>query len=203
MKERQSFSLQWDKLAAAVAYLAERSRMPPRFGETKLLILLYYVDCANYVRTLQPVTGTTYVRGKRAPYPKGWHSIRQELEDRGLIRIIERERKRESTRYVVKSIAAVNTAKAAAVSEPERALVDEQLARFAGFDANRMLKYLNKEIAWRTTKPGDSIPYELSGIRIPPPPTDEMRERARRIAEEISKHGRQVSRVLVERRDAI
>ena len=203
MQAKTRFELQWDKLAAAVVYLAKHSRMPPRFGETKLVTLLYYADSASYVRTLRPITGATYVRGTRAAFPASWSELVAGLEREGAIKVAASERKIKRTHYVVKSIAATPKAKADALSEPEQALIDEQLKRFAKCDANKMLRYLNKEIAWRTTIPGDAIPYELSGIRYPDPPDEETLARGRRIAERIRKEGRQLSRVLVAKDEAV
>ena len=46
-----TFDLRLDKLTEAVVYLVNRSQNDPNFGETKLVKLLYYADCAAYLQT--------------------------------------------------------------------------------------------------------------------------------------------------------
>ena len=71
MAEYIRFFTNPDKLSAAIVYLAQRSLHDDHFGETKLVKLLYYADCAAYHRTGEPITGTTYIRMDHGPYPTG------------------------------------------------------------------------------------------------------------------------------------
>ena len=61
MAEYIRFFTNPDKLSAAIVYLAQRSLHDDHFGETKLVKLMYYADCAAYQRTGEPITGTTYI----------------------------------------------------------------------------------------------------------------------------------------------
>ena len=200
MEAKIRFPLRWDKLAAAVAYLAEHSQRDDHFGRPKLAMLLYYADCVAYIRTGRPITGVTYIRMPHGPYPDDWQGILERLEDEQSIKILKE--------YVPKGYwkrrpVAGGPAVADALDEKERGFLDEQLQRFADFDGTQIEEYSHDDLAWHVAKQGEAVPYELCGIRMPPPPTDEVLERARRIAEDIRKNGRRVSRILVERQDAV
>ncbi len=200
MEGRKRFPPQWEKLAAAVAYLTERSRRDDAFGLTKLVKLLYYADCAAYLRTGQPITGTPYVHMPHGPYPDDWENILRRLQDEHVISVLPEEIPNGNQRR--RPVAGLPSA-AAALTEPERRILDEQLRRFADFNAARIEEYSHDELAWRITKQGEAVPYELSGLRMPGPITHDVRERGNRIADRIRKDGRQTSRILVERQDAV
>lgn len=195
MEAKIRFPLQWDKLAAAIAYLTERSQNDDHFGFAKLVKLLYYADCAAYIRTGHPITGVTYVHMPHGPYPDDWQAILQRLEDEKAVKTLKE--------YVPKGYwrrrpVAGGSAAMAALTEKEQQFLDEQLRRFTDFSAVEIEEYSHDELAWDATAQGEVMPYELSGIRRPGPPDEETIARGRRIAKRIREEGRRVSRVLVE-----
>lgn len=200
MENQIRFPLRWEKLAAAVAYLAQQSLHDDRFGETKLVKLLYYADCAAYQRTGEPITGTTYIRMPHGPYPDEWQVTKRRLEELDIIRVVSENVSAGHTRQ-----RALVGAKASVegLTEEDKAFLDEQLRQFREFTAAAIEEYSHDEVAWRTTEPGRVIPWELAGLRIPGPPDEETKARGRRIADRIRRNGRQVSRILVERQDAV
>ena len=200
MEERKIFPLRWDKLAAAVAYLAERSRNDDYFGATKLVKLLYYADCEAYLRMGQPITGATYIHMPHGPYPDEWQAMLRQLQDEQAIRILEEDIPNGNRR---RRPVAGTPATTDALTEQELRFLDEQLQRFADFNAAQIEEYSHDELAWYVTKQGEVVPYELSGIRRPGPPDDETKARGRRIAKRIREEGRRVSRVLVERDETL
>ena len=200
MKGRQSFSLQWDKLAAAVAYLAERSRHDEAFGETKLVKLLYYADCASYQRTGKPITGATYIHMEHGPYPESWQSIRLTLENEETIRVIAEN---VPGGYQRRRTVAGALATTEALSDQECTFLNEQLRRFADLNAAQIEEYSHDELGWHITTQGEVIPYETSGIRRPGPPDEETKARGRRIAKRIRDEGRRISRVIVGRDETL
>ena len=200
MEGKISFALQWDKLAAAVAYLSERSRNDDNFGVTKLVKLLYYADCAAYRRTGEPITGATYIHMPHGPYPHSWQVLQRRLEDEGAVKILEESlpNGNRRNRPVAGELPVGDV-----LSEQDRRFLDEQLRRFADFNAGQIEEYSHDEVAWRATQPGRAMPYELSGIRVPGPPDEETKARGRRIAKRLQEEGRRVSRILVERDEAL
>jgi len=195
-----SFPLEWGKLAAAVAYLTERSHNDDHFGFAKLVKMLYYADCAAYIRTGRPITGATYVHMPNGPYPDDWPAMLERLEAEQAIKVLKEY---AAKGYWMRRPIVEGSAVTDALTEKEQGFLDEQLRRFADFSAMEIEEYCHDDLAWGVTKQGEVMPYELCGIRRPGPPTDEILERARRIAEDIRKNGRQISRILVERQDAV
>ncbi len=199
MEKPKRFQLQWEKLKAAVTYLAESSLHDDNFGETKLVNLLYYADCAAYFRTGRPITGSNYVRRGYGLCPEDWRSIAEQLEREEVLRVDPEDSRGSHPPW---QPASAGTADTHALTKQERAFLDEQLRRFAGFNAAQIEEYSHDEVAWRTTEPGRVIPWELTGFRMPKL-TDDVKERGQRIADHIRKHGRRVTRVLVERQDVV
>lgn len=195
MQEKISFPVQWDKLVAAVAYLTERSRNDDHFGFTKLVKMLYYADCAAYLRTGRPITGVSYIHMPNGPYPDDWQAILKRLEDEKAIKILKEYAPKG---YWSRRPVAGGSAVMDALTEREQQFLDEQLRRFTDFSAVEIEEYSHDELAWGATAQGEMMPYELSGIRRPGPPDEETIARGRRIAKRIREEGRRVSRVLVE-----
>ena len=200
MENQIRFPLRWEKLAAAVAYLAQQSLRDDRFGETKLVKLLYYADCAAYQRTGEPITGTTYIRMPHGPYPDDWQVNKRRLEDSGIIQVVNENISATHTRQ--RALAGAN-ASSGALTERDKAFLDEQLRRFREFTAAAIEEYSHNDVAWDVTDQGAPMPYELSGIRRPGPPDEETIARGRRIAKRIREEGRRVSRVIIERNDPL
>lgn len=196
MENRTRFPLRREKLAAAVAYLAQRSLHDERFGDTKLVKLLYYADCAAYQRTGEPITGTTYIRMHHGPYPDGWQMTRRGLEDLGVVRVV---RETVSANHARQRTLPGEKASVDALTEQDMSFLEEQLRRFREFTASEIEDYSHEDLAWHVTAQGAPMPYELSGIRRPGPPDEETIVRGRRIAKRIREEGRRVSRVIVER----
>ena len=74
------FQLRRDKLIEAIIYLSERSADDPNFGVIKLAKLLYYADCAAYLKHGAPITGVTYLHFPHGPYPEHWYKVRREMQ---------------------------------------------------------------------------------------------------------------------------
>ncbi len=130
--------MRWEKLAAAVAYLAQQSLHDDRFGETKLVKLPYCADCAAYQRTGQPITGTTYIRMPHGPYPDEWQVSKRRLEDSGIIRVVDEN---ISTTHTRQRALAGSNASFDALGEQDKKFLDEQLRRFREFTGAAIEEY--------------------------------------------------------------
>ena len=201
MVEKVTFSPYPDKIAAAVAYLAQRSINDDNFGEIKLVKLLYYADCAAYQRTGKPITGTTYVKMPHGPYPDRWQTTIADLESSGTVRL---SRESVENEYVRKHWLPGENATTSALTEQDKKLLDEQLRQFAEFNGVEIEEYSHGELAWDAAREREAMLYELSGIRRPSlPPDAETVARGRRIAKRIREEGRRVSRLMVDRDETL
>ena len=180
MVERQHFAQRWDKLTEAVIHLSQRSTDDPDFGETKLVKLLYYADCAAYEQGGAPITGTTYLHFPHGPFPENWYDVKDRMEADNAISVME-----ETTPdgYTRKRTLANRSVKPGVLSEAEISILDEQLEQFTGFNGSELAAFSHREIGWRMTTDREPIPYEVSKFSAPVPDEFLMKE-ARRIADE-------------------
>lgn len=186
--ETIQFAVNPDKLAAAVVYLTQRSLHDDAFGETKLVKLLYFADCAAYLRYGRPITGNPYIHLEHGPYPQDWPATKKMLERQGIVTTVKEKLPGDCQhRHRLLPTPAADTS---ALTEQDCFILDAQLRRFANFNAGDIEKYSHAEVAWRTTAPGAVIPYNRIGFRMPDPPTAETYARARRIADSIREYGR-------------
>ena len=162
---QESFTQDLDKLIEAALYLIERSEDDPYFGMTKLVKLLYYSDCASFILRGKPITGTTYLHFPHGPYPENWYRARTSMENSGAADVLRESAGAGYHRYRLQTNRLANRE---LLSSEELALMDEQLQRFAGFNAAAIESYSHHEIAWRVTEDGEPMDYELAGVFAPP-----------------------------------
>lgn len=167
-----------DKLTAAVVYLVNGSQNDPHFGETKLVKLLYYADCAAFMQTGEPITGVTYLRYPQGPYPQAWATRKNTMEKAGDVDIFSEELGNDVHRHRWITNRPVASG---ILSHGEETILNEQLARFADFNATQMSDYAHQEFGWILTEPGEPIPFDLAGLSDVPL-TDENFDAAKRIA---------------------
>jgi Protein of unknown function (DUF4065) len=65
---------------ALVLFIAYETKDDPRFGRTKLAKTLFYSDFEAYRDEGKPLTGATYIRMPRGPFPKELRSAELRLE---------------------------------------------------------------------------------------------------------------------------
>ena len=173
-----TFDLQLDKLTEAVVYLVSGSQNDPNFGETKLVKLLYYADCAAYLQTGEPITGATYLRYPHGPYPQAWAARKNAMTLAGDVDIFSEELGADAHKH---RWIANRPVHAEVLSSQDETILNQQLERFAKFDATQIVDYAQQEFGWMLTEPGGAIPYDLAGLSDVPL-TDKNLETAKRIA---------------------
>ena len=171
-----------DKLIEATIYLCERSKDDPFFGMTKLVKLLYYSDCAAYILHGRPITGTTYLHFPHGPYPENWYRVRQKIEETDAMTVLRDALGQGYHRYRLLTNRPANRE---LLSAQDTELMDEQLQRFAGFNAAGMEEYSHYEVAWLATEDGEPMSYELAGITAPPSSENSIRA-GRKVAQNIA-----------------
>lgn len=172
-----TFDLRLDKLTEAVVYLVNGSQCDPNFGETKLVKLLYYADCAAYLQTGEPITGATYLRYPHGPYPQAWAVRKNAMTTAGDVDIFSEELGADIHRHRWITSRPVASG---ILSPREENILKAQLERFADFNATQIADYAHREFGWILTEPGEPIPYDLTGLSDVPL-TDENFDAAKRI----------------------
>ncbi len=154
----------YDKLIESAVHLMNGSAHDPNFGMTKLVKLLYYADCTSYILHGESITGTTYIHFPHGPYPENWYIVRQNMETSGAATII---RDASASGYYRYWLRANRPADMESLSSEDVRILDEQLQRFANFNASAIEEFSHQDAGWLATEDGEPIPYELAGIIAP------------------------------------
>ena len=176
------FALQRDKLTEAVVYLCEKSADDPNFGVIKLVQLLYYADCAAYLKRGAPITGLTYLHFPHGPYPERWHRLRWEMEAAGVVETLYEGGDDGYQRY---RLLPCRTVQPETLTATDCAILDDQLERFADFNTAGIAEHSRQGGGWRSTEDGEPIPYYTAGMMAPPLSANAIRK-GRELANDIA-----------------
>ncbi len=183
MEGETQFQLRPDKLIEAVIYLSERSADDPNFSVIKLVHLLYYADCAAYLKRGAPITGATYLHFPHGPYPEHWYKVRRQMQAAGDVEVLYEDGYDGHHRYRLLPNRAV---KPEVLTDEDCAILDEQRERFLHYNTAGISEYSHQELGWRDTEDGEPISYDTAGMAAPPLSPNAIR-RGRKIADGIAK----------------
>ena len=172
MAEYAQFEQDRVKLTEAAIYLSQLSVADPNFEMAKLVKLLYYSDCAAYAKYGQPITGTTYLHFPHGPFPENWHRVRAQMERNGDVDVIYET---AATGYHSYWLRPRRAADLELLSPEDRAILEEQAQRFAGFNVAGIEQYSHQEVSWLSTEDGEPMAYELAGVVSAPLSERELR----------------------------
>jgi hypothetical protein len=84
--------MRWTVLKEAMMYFINRQDKIRHLGATKLAKLLFFADFGFYAEHHRSITGTTYVKEKHGPFPKGdtFYLAIEQLEAEGALTWIRR-----------------------------------------------------------------------------------------------------------------
>ena len=161
MPQYARFELDRNKMIEAVIHACRLSDDDPHWGVAKLVKALYYADCAAYARSGRPITGATYLHFPHGPFPEGWHEIRARMERNGDVDVLYDASAPGYTRYRLRPL---RDADLELLGPDDAAILEEQVRRFAGYNAAGIEQYSQEEAAWRSTEDGEPMAYELAGV---------------------------------------
>ena len=154
------------KLIEAAIYLSERSMDDPNFGMTKLVKLLYFADCTSYHIHGAPITEAQYLHFPHGPYPDRWYEVRRQMERNKDVAIAYEHPVQGYHRY---RMIPKRSANLELLSAADQQILDDQVSKFAHFNAAAIEAYSHQESSWLSTEDGEPMSYELSGFMAPPP----------------------------------
>ncbi len=173
-----------EKLAELILYVCHKSEADERFGATKLNKILFYSDFAAYRQLGQPITGADYQNLEEGPAPRKLPPIRKRLTKPGKDRAAHLEHRFYYTgiqeRLVVDRLPRVDI-----FTKEELKIVDEVIADLWPLNGSEVSVRSHKELGWKLTREGESIPYSAAWFSSEPLTMEEI-ERAKKIAK---RHG--------------
>jgi len=151
----QTFALDEAKFKELVLYIVTRGADDPAMGATKLNKVLYYSDFLAYAEFGRPITGATYQRLQNGPAPRQLLPIRDQLVETGdAVLVSVPAPKGPQDRLYARRSPDLSLFTATEIS-----LVDAVMERLRYYDASHVSALSHREIGWRLTAPGETIPY--------------------------------------------
>ena len=167
-----------DKLRELIVYITSEGADDPRLGAIKMNKILYYSDFYAYRALGQSITGATYQHLEEGPAPKELLAARESLIEDGSIRL---ERVQYYNR-VQDRVFAQRDARLDRFSQEEIDKVNEVIVGLRPYNASEVTEMSHKEIGWRVTELGETIPYNTAWLSAQPL-TDDQVSLGKKIAE--------------------
>lgn len=141
------------KLRETILCILEHSAGDEFMSRTKLYKLLFFVDFHWYAESGESMTGSTYLRRKHGPVPRGWPL--EELEG-DIIVTVERDLHGKTQKHPI----AKRPADVSVLSQAEINHIDEIISRFSHFNATEVSEESHRYVGWKIADDGEEIPYE-------------------------------------------
>lgn len=171
-----------EKFKALVHFIVHECREHPhRLGAIRLNKTLWYTDVVSYKTNGIPVTGETYVKRKNGPVPAHILATIQELKSEGKLLVQEPEFLYDTRKFI--SLASPSSE---SLSDSERELTKSVLDMVCGFTANGISE-LTHDVIWDAASEGEEIPLYATLASEVGEVTDEVREWASSVIEDIER----------------
>lgn len=151
-----------DKFADLILFVAHRCRNDRRFGSVKLSKILYYCDFESFKRTLKPITGATYLKKPKGPFPDELRRARRRLveEDKAEMKL-QRVIDYHENRLVPTSDHVELSDK---FSVAEHRIIDDVIEKMRPMNAADITEYSHGEFGWIHGELNEPIPYATALI---------------------------------------
>jgi hypothetical protein len=168
-----------DRFDALVLFVAHAARDERNFGRVKLAKTLFYSDFTAYRDEGQALTGATYIRLPKGPFPRGLGAAEARLEQAGLARLGHDVDEYEEKRI----ISLVGEGPARNIFEGwELAFVETQIREVASVTARAISDRSHEHAGWLlASHDGTPIAYETAFVPDAPPPAHAV-EKAKQVA---------------------
>lgn len=145
-----------------VLYIAHRCRNDERFGSVKLSKILYYCDFEGFKRNLSPITGATYLKKPKGPFPGELAETRRQLiARREAVMKLQRVIDYHENRLVPTSNHVELNDRFSLV---ERQIIDDVIDRMQNMNVADLTEYSHGEFGWQHGDLNEPIPYATALI---------------------------------------
>ena len=166
------------RVAELLLHVAEATESDETAGSTKYNKILYFADLTFLRRFGRTITGATYQKNPNGPTLRRMLPIVRRLTEEGAAKEVERDFLGKTQ----KRLLALRRPDLSAFEAEEISVVDAVIRELWGMTATKVSELSHDDLGWRAVGYGDDIPLELAFIETDPVVTDEMRERARKLA---------------------
>ena len=142
-----------DKFKAAVQYILTLSQdNPEKLGAIRLNKVLWYADTTNFKVHGKSLTGQKYKKRRMGPVPAKILAALEELQEDGVLEVIEPQYKFDVRTYKTKTEFQSNL-----LSEEDKALLESMLGMVGGYTANAISEETHGDL-WASIEEGGEIP---------------------------------------------
>jgi hypothetical protein len=153
-----------ERLAELALYVANRTRIDPMSGATKLNQYLYFADFAAMRRLGRPITGAEYQKLPHGPAPRRLPPVRARLVRDG---DAQQETRVDALGYVHHDLVPQREARTDLFTDEELRVVDEVIDTRRLMTAAQVSRLSHDEAGWQLVDEGETIPYELAFVLAP------------------------------------
>lgn len=170
------------KTEELILYVARRTESDETAGRTKLHKILYFSDRANLVEHGSTITDGDYQKAPQGPTLRRMLPLLDKLEELGAAKTVERIYFGKKQKKVV----ALRDPDLSVFSPEEIANVDLTIQQFWGKSAKETSDISHEDAGWIAADDGGSILMQMAFIEDEPEMTDDIRQRAKKLAEQHS-----------------
>lgn len=170
------------KTEELILYVASRTESDETAGRTKLHKILYFSDRANLVEHGSTITDGDYQRAPQGPTLRRMLPLLDKLEESGAAKTVERIYFGKKQKKVV----ALRDPDLSMFSPEEIASVDLTIHQFWGKSAKETSDIAHEDAGWIAADDGGSIHMQMAFIEDEPELTEDIRQRAKKLAEKHS-----------------
>lgn len=163
-----------------ILYVASRTEGDATAGRTKLHKILYFSDRANLVGQGSTITDGDYQKAPQGPTLRRMLPLLDKLEESGAAKTVERVYFGKKQKKVV----ALREPDLSIFSPEEIASVDLTIQQFWGKTTTETSDISHEDAGWIAADDGGSIHMQMALIEEEPEITDELRQRAKKLAEQ-------------------
>lgn len=151
-------------------------------GATKLNKVLFYIDFVHHRRYGRPVTGVEYQKLEHGPAPRRLLPVRDRLVRSGAVRQVEVD----FHGHAQQRLESLRPPQLDLFGPTESEVIDEVIAAFRGKNGKELSDLSHQTFGWQWVDLGESIPYFTAFAREDQRLPESMRERAEKLARELS-----------------
>jgi hypothetical protein len=167
------------KLTEMIVFLADRIRDCRLAGSTKLNKLLWFAEISHFRRYGRPISGAEYQHLPQGPAPRALRPIRDHLVSTGQAAL----RTRPTAVGLPEDRLLPRRAPDMTVfSAEELATLEVIVEEYRDATGSELSDLSHADAGWRYTEDGETIPFASALVDPEPEVTDEVREKARRLA---------------------
>jgi len=159
------------RLRELILYVSTMCFRDPGFGKTKLNKILFNIDFDAYRKWGRSISGQVYIALQFGPVPKQMSGVLSSMQRKKELAI----RRKDYHGKEQQSPVPLRDADTTIFERDEMNLIYEHLNSYWQRSGTSMSNASHEFVGWRTARPGEPIPFEVSLVGTREPTLDEIR----------------------------